>query len=126
MQGFIVLGVVLTIFVLSGKLNVGENEARTMAFATVVISNLCLILTNLSWNRSVFEIICDPNPAMWCVLTGAIALITAVLYIPGLRELFGFGLLHLNDVLICFGAGLFSVTWFEIAKFMMKKKTIMQ
>jgi P-type Ca2+ transporter type 2C len=126
LQGFIVLGVVLTVFVLSGKLNVGENEARTMAFATVVVSNICLILTNLSWNRSVFEIVRDPNPAMWCVITGAIALITAVLYIPGLRELFGFGLLHLNDVLICFSAGLFSVMWFEIAKFMMKKKSIIQ
>lgn len=126
LQGFIVLGVVLTVFVLSGKLNAGENEARTMAFATVVISNICLILTNLSWSRSVFEIIRDPNPAMWWVITGAVALITAVLYIPGLRELFGFGLLHLNDVLICLGAGLFSIMWFEIAKFMMKKKTIIQ
>ena len=126
LQGFIVLGVVLTVFVLSGKLNAAENEARTMAFATVVVSNICLILTNLSWSRSVFEIIRDPNPAMWWVITGAVALITAVLYIPGLRELFGFGLLHLNDVLICFGAGLFSIMWFEIAKFMMKKKTIIQ
>jgi Ca2+-transporting ATPase len=126
LQGFIVLGVVLTVFVLSGKLNAGENEARTMAFATVVISNICLILTNLSWSRNIFEIIRDPNPAMWWVITGAVALITAVLYIPGLRDLFGFGLLHINDVLICFGAGLFSIMWFEIAKFMMKKKTIMQ
>jgi hypothetical protein len=40
--------------------------------------------------------------------------------------LFGFGLLHINDVLICFGAGLFSIMWFEIAKFIMKKKMIIQ
>jgi Ca2+-transporting ATPase len=126
LQGFIVLGVVLTVFVLSGKLNAGENEARTMAFATVVISNICLILTNLSWSRNIFEIIRDPNPAMWWVISGAVALITAVLYIPGLRDLFGFGLLHINDVLICFGAGLFSIMWFEIAKFMLKKKPILQ
>jgi Ca2+-transporting ATPase len=126
LQGFVVLGVVMAVFLLSGKLNTGENEARAMAFATVVISNLCLILTNLSWTRSVFEIVRDPNPAMWWVISGAIALITAVLYIPGLRLLFGFGVLHLNDILICLGAGLFSVLWFEIVKAMMKKKTILE
>jgi len=52
-------------------------------------------------------------------------LITSVLYIPGLRTLFGFGILHLNDLLICIAAGFFSIAWFEIAKVMMKKKTIM-
>ncbi|MEI7541680.1 MAG: cation-translocating P-type ATPase [bacterium] len=125
LQGFVVLGVVLTVFIMSGKLHASENEARTMAFATVVFSNICMILTNLSWTRNVFEIIRDPNPAMWWVISGALALITSVLYIPGLRTLFGFGILHLNDLLICIAAGFFSIAWFEIAKVMMKKKTIM-
>jgi len=124
LQGLVVLGIVLAVFVFSGKLNAGENEARTMAFLTVVISNLCLILTNLSWTRSVFEIIRDPNPAMWWVISGASALITAVLLIPGLRKLFGFGILHLNDFLICIGAGLLSIAWFEVAKVIMKRKAM--
>jgi Ca2+-transporting ATPase len=123
-QGFVVLGIALAVFVLTGKLNAGENEARTMAFLTVVVSNICLILTNLSWTRNIFEIVSDPNPAMWWVIGGALALISAVLYVPGLRELFGFGLLHINDILICFGAGFLSIVWFEIAKVIMKRKAI--
>lgn len=126
LQGFVVLGIVITVFLLSGKLKASENEARTMAFATVVISNLCLILTNLSWTRSVFEIIRDPNPAMWWVISGAVVLISAVLYVPALRELFGFGALHFNDILICLGAGFVSIAWFEIAKVLMKKKIILE
>lgn len=123
-QGFVVLGVALAIFILTGKLSASEDEARTMAFLTVVVSNICLILTNLSWTRNIFEILRDPNPAMWWVIGGASALITAVLYVPGLRELFRFGLLHINDVLICLAAGVFSIAWFEIAKVVMKKKSV--
>lgn len=126
LQGFVVLAVVLAVFIMSGKLNATEEEARTMAFVTVVVSNLCLILTNLSWTRNVFEIIRDPNPAMWLVIGGATALISAVLYFPKLRALFGFGVMHLNDLLICLAAGLFSIAWFEITKALAKKKAILE
>lgn len=125
LQGLVVLGVVLAVFIFSGKVDAGEKEARTMAFATVVVANICLILTNLSWTRNVFEIIRDPNPAMWWVISGALALISAALYVPFLRELFGFGILHVNDVILCVAAGLFSIAWFEIVKMIAKKRNAM-
>jgi len=36
-----------------------------------------------------------------------------VLYIPSLRELFGFAYLHFLDIAICFMAGITSILWFE-------------
>ncbi len=38
-----------------------------------------------------------------------------VLYVPFLRDLFGFGRgpLSIGDLLLCIGAGLFSILWFE-------------
>jgi Ca2+-transporting ATPase len=115
-QGFIVLCMVMAVYLLTGQLHASEGEARAMAFATLVISNLCLILTNLSWSRSFFSVLKDPNPAMWFIISGAIGLLMAVLYVPFLRELFKFGFLHLNDMLICFTAGFVSILWFELAK----------
>ncbi|MBS1147908.1 MAG: hypothetical protein H6R08_2084, partial [Proteobacteria bacterium] len=39
-----------------------------------------------------------------------------VLYVPGLRELFGFTYLHLNDVLLAFAAGATGIGGFELFK----------
>ena len=116
MQGVVVLGVILAVYVFSGKTVAAENDARAMAFATLVVSNLCLIITNLSWTRSALSVLRDPNPAMWWVLGGAFSLLAAVLYVPFLRGLFRFGVLHPDDIAFCFAAGLFSILWFEVVK----------
>ncbi len=45
------------------------------------------------------------------------AILALVLYVPSLRQLFRFGMLHLNDIAFCLGAGLACVLWFEIVKY---------
>ena len=115
-QGFIALCAVMAVYLLAGQLHASEGETRAMVFATLVISNLFLILTNLSWSRPVLSVLKDPNPAMWLIISGATGLLMAVLYVDFLRGLFKFGFLHLNDMLICFTAGFLSILWFELAK----------
>ncbi len=122
LQGVIVLAVIMAVYMITGKTSASEEEARAMAFATLVISNLSLILTNLSWTRSIWSVLRDPNPAMWWVVSGAFTLLVAVLYVPFLRQLFSFAPLHITDFLICLAAGLFSVMWFEAFK-MIKGKS---
>ena len=39
--------------------------------------------------------------------------LAAVLYVPFLRELFGFAYLHFLDIAICFTAAITSILWFE-------------
>jgi Ca2+-transporting ATPase len=39
-----------------------------------------------------------------------------VMYVPFLRELFGFAYLHFIDIAICFMAGMTSIIWFEAMK----------
>jgi Ca2+-transporting ATPase len=39
--------------------------------------------------------------------------LTLVIYVPFLRELFGFAYLHFIDIAICFMAGIISILWFE-------------
>jgi Ca2+-transporting ATPase len=58
---------------------------------------------------------------LWWVIGGAAALLAMVLYIPFLRELFGFAILHLNDLLICLAAGFASILWFEAVKVLRKR-----
>lgn len=116
LQGFMVLGAVLAVYAFSAYLGQGEAEARTLTFTTLILANLGLILTNRSWSRTILQTMSSPNKALWWVLGGALIFLAAVLYIPFLRELFGFAHLHFLDIAICFMAAIASILWFEALK----------
>lgn len=120
-QGIIVLIISLGIYGIALFLNKTENEARALAFTTLVIANLCLILTNRSWSGTIVENIQKPNRAMWWIIGGALVFISAALFIPFLQHLFHFDLLHLDDIILSLTAGIFSIVWFELIKIVSKK-----
>lgn len=120
-QGIIVLIICLSIYGIAIFLNKTENEARALAFTTLVIANLCLILTNRSWSNTIIENIKKPNPAMWWIIGGAVVFISAALFVPFMRHLFHFDSLNLNDIVLCITAGIFSIVWFELIKIISKK-----
>jgi P-type Ca2+ transporter type 2C len=122
LQGVIVLAVTLAVFKLSLALGRGDMEARTLTFTTLVIANLALILTNRNWSSTIIESLRARNIALRWILVAAITFLGLVIYVPWLRDLFHFGILHLPDVLICVGAGVVSVLWFEIVKYFGRKK----
>jgi Ca2+-transporting ATPase len=122
-QGLIVLMIVLAIYTISLYRGLGETEARTLTFTTLIFSNLGLILINRSWSKTIFETLDTPNPALWWVLGGALMLLGAVLYVSSLRELFSFSLLHKTDLAICILAGIASIIWFEVLKIFNGKRS---
>jgi hypothetical protein len=54
------------------------------------------------------------------VLAGTICVLGLVLYLPSLRQLFSFAVLHFDDLLICFGVGIASIMWFEMFKLLIR------
>ena len=112
-QGLVVLGIVLGVYLISLYRGQGERDARALTFTTLIFANLSLILVNRSWSRTVLEGIRSPNKALWWVLSGGLLILAVVLYVPTVRELFRFSVLHSVDLAICFGAGLLSIAWFE-------------
>jgi len=123
LQGFIVLAIVLAVYAISLFRGQGEEEARALTFTTLIVANLGLILTNRSWSRTIFETLSTPNRALWWVVGGALVFLAAVLYIPFLRELFGFAYLHFLDIAICFMAGITSILWFEGLKMINRRRS---
>ncbi len=113
LQGLSVLVIVLAVFAVSLYRGQGEAEARALTYTTLIIANLGLILTNRSWSRTILETMSTPNPALWWVVGGALVFLAVVIYVPFLRELFGFAYLHYIDIAICFMAGIASILWFE-------------
>jgi len=122
LQGFVVLAVVLFIYVNALGRGFGETESRTLAFTTIVIANLCLILTNRSWSDTIFTTLRTPNKALVWVFAGTISCLLLVLYIPVLRDLFSFGSVPFTELMVCAGAGVLSVVWFECFKYWNAKK----
>jgi len=115
-QGLGVLAVVLAVYGLVLSRGLGEFEARMMSFATLVIGNVGLILTNRSGSRSILGTLRTRNAALWWVVGGAAAFLVLALSVPFLRELFSFGPLHLWEVALVAVAGSISILVSESAK----------
>jgi Ca2+-transporting ATPase len=117
LQGISVLIVVLIIYAVTLYLGGGDMEARALSFTTLIVANISLILTNRSWSRTILKTLRSPNKALWWVIGGATLFLGLVLYTDPLRNLFGFSILHPEDLLICIVAGFLSVVWFEALKY---------
>jgi len=100
----------------------GETEARAMAFTTIVLGNLGLILANRSRTGLITHTLRRPNRALWWVVGGTLAGIALVLYVPYLRDLFRFAPLHGADLALCFAAALAGLVWFELYKLCLARR----
>ena len=116
LQGATLFLAVAAVYALSLQRGQDPDEARALTFATLVIGNLWLILANRSWSGSMLGSLRTPNPALWWVVGGTLGFLALVLYLPGLREVFGFAALHAPDVLLAFVAGAAGIAWFEVFK----------
>jgi len=115
-QGISMLAGVIAVFLYALYMGKGEVDARTLTFATLVIANLTLIVANLSWSQSLIKTLSSENKALRYVLVGALSGLLLVLYVPALRSMFRFSLLHGDDLLIVFLVGTLSIAWLRLLK----------
>jgi Ca2+-transporting ATPase len=119
------LGVLLVTFgVLSWALLGGlpEQDARVLTFATLVIADLGLILANRSRSRPIFTALLPRNRALEFVLGGAAVLLVAIIFVPGLRELFSFGVVHTDDLVVIVAATLLALVWLEAIRLVSRRQ----
>ena len=126
LQGVGILAISLAVYFIGLYLGYEAKEVRSMAFITLIVSNIAVILTNRSWTDNIFRIIVTPNkPVLW-VVGGAIFFLTLILNVNFFLDLFQFQKLTLINVLICSLAGLSTIIWFEIYKlFKLKKQVVL-
>jgi len=124
LQGVGILIVTLAIYLLGLHLGYEASEVRAMAFTTLIVSNIAVILTNRSWTDNIFRIIFTPNRAVLWVVGGAIFFLILILNVPFFLHLFQFQRLKLINLIICVLAGIFTIVWFEIYKLVKLKRHI--
>ncbi|HQI01031.1 MAG TPA: cation-translocating P-type ATPase [Deltaproteobacteria bacterium] len=123
-QGIVALVAAALVFKASLFLNQSMNEARAIMFITLITSNLCLILTNRSWSKSLVSSLRTYNPTLPWVIGGALVFLTLAIGTPFLQRVFHFAPLHAVDFIFAAAAGIASIAWFEILKRFSRKSHI--
>lgn len=121
LQGIFVLLTTLAMLGYALHHGASENEARALTFSTLVIANLSLILTNRSWQQTIWHTLNNRNPALWWVIGGALIFLLLALSQPLLREVFHFAAITPQQIMLSFVVGLGSILWFELYKFIWRQ-----
>ncbi len=115
-QGCTALGCVLATWLLAGSAGLGAEIQRTLAFITLIVANLAVILSTRSWDAGLFSAFAARNPAVPWVVGGASAFLALVVTVPVLQEIFHFALPSLGWTVAAIGLGFLTISWFEILK----------
>jgi len=116
LQGALAFALVAAIFVVALRQGMPVDEVRALAFFSLIIAIVALILVNRSSSASLFKAIRRPNRALAIVLPLVVLMLAATLLIPFVSDLFRFGPLHADDLLLVFGAGAAVLVVLELLK----------
>ncbi len=90
LQGLLLLSMTVIIYFLSINEGHTEGEVRAIAFSSLIIGNLFLILTNLSKSRNFLNVLTEKNWALWIILSVAVIMLLLIISIPILQQIFSF------------------------------------
>jgi len=121
LQGLGVLAVVMAAATWAGP-RLAEPEARAFAFATLVVGNLALILSNRSTSQSLWATLRTPNKRLWLVVGLAFVLLLGALYLPWTADVLRFAPLPAHELAAACALGVLSVLWFEGIKWARRKR----
>jgi len=93
-----------------------QDEARALAFFSLVLSIISLILVNRSFSTSLLSAFRRPNPALTWILLAVVTILGLSLLWSPAAALFRFGPLHGDDLMVTVGAGaatLLALEWLK-------------
>lgn len=88
--GALLLLMVLVVYFLSINEGHTEGEVRAIAFSSLIIGNIFLVLTDLSKTRSFISVFIEKNWAAIFILFVAITMLLLIITVPSLQSIFSF------------------------------------
>jgi Ca2+-transporting ATPase len=123
-QGIGLLGILLVVYVLTRSVSGSENVSRAMVFMVLVLSNLGLIQVNRSWAPTSLRGPRVANQAFVWISLLTLVLLTAVLTIPVITQLFAFEVPSPELLLGGLAATLVGLVWFEAVKWAFARQSL--
>jgi Ca2+-transporting ATPase len=99
-----------------------ENNVRTIIFTVLLCSNIFLTLVNRSFYFSVFKTLEYENKLLPFIIGITIVLVSVILFVPYVSDLFRIQQLSLMTFCICILMSAISTLWIEIWKYARRKK----
>ena len=121
-QGLMITAGVLFAYQLTAQQNGSEDRTRAMVFTTLIFANIFLSLVNRSFISSVFESFRNKNWLFPFIVGTTLLLLTAILYIPSFARFFQVTPLGLKDLGYSVLIAAISVLWFEVYKWVQRRR----
>ena len=118
----IVVGLYLTLL----YMGYSHAVATTLAFGSLVLGNISLIVVSRSKNDHIFKILLKNNPSQkWILGIGIISFVFLVT-VPFIRDRFQFTELTMHGALVILASGFIGLAWYELVKFSYKRNVQIQ
>lgn len=97
------------------------SKIRSIAFTTLVLSNIFLTYANRSFSETFFSTIRYKNNLALPVFLLSVLFLVAIYFIAPVRQLFGLEMITFSEFMLCFITAFISVVWFELFKAVTRK-----
>ncbi len=122
-QGFIISLGTLFIYQYAVQNSYNESLTRTMVFTTLIFSNIFLTLVNRSFYYYIITTLKYKNNLVLIIIFITCLILALFLLIKPMRTFFEFESISLLQLFLCIGVGFISVMWFELYKFLLRRKS---
>ena len=124
LQGVGVLAATIAVYLWAVGDDRAPTEVRTLAFATLVLANIGLILINRSWRLSVVGTFAERhNPTLKWILGITLVFLIALVELPPLRAAFDLGAISATDWAVPIAAASIGLAWFEVHKLVRRRSS---
>lgn len=121
-QGLLLMVMVLVVYFLSMDEGHNDGEVRAIAFSSLIIGNIFLVLTNLSRTRHVVAVIREGNKALIIILTAALAILSLIIFVPTLQRVFSFDFPGHTHFLSAITGAMTMLTVLELIKYFRNRR----
>lgn len=119
-----VAGLIAVAALYLGTLSAGypDDDVRAMTFVSLILVIVVLIMVNRSFGTSLLSAVMRPNRTLIGVLAVILPILAIVLFWPPVRSLFGFGLLHADDLALALAVSLLVMIGLQGAKLVLARR----
>ena len=100
LQGALAFLALAGLYTLALRSGLPDDDVRALTFVSLVLVDLGLVLVNRSFGASLRDLVGQRNRALIWISVVTVAMLTLILALPLGRELFRFGPLHGDDLLL--------------------------
>jgi Ca2+-transporting ATPase len=124
LHGVLLFLMVIVVFFVTRTEGHTEEEARAIAYSSLIIGNIFMALSKLSNTRSVLHTLFNKNWQAKIILIIAFCFLGLILFVPGLRTLFKMEFPGFYHIQIAFGGALTMLILLEIIKYIRFKRSL--